>query len=146
MNNLAALISGILFGLGLALSGMTDTSKVIGFLDITGSWDPDLIWVMASAVMVSVGLTPLILRRAKPLLAGNFSVPATSDIDRQLIMGAVIFGCGWGLLGYCPGPAIAALSLGHTGTLVFVLCMMLGTWLSQLAVGKPDLTATTKQS
>lgn len=146
MNNLAALISGILFGLGLALSGMTDTSKVIGFLDITGSWDPDLIWVMASAVMVSVGLTPLILRRAKPLLAGNFSVPATSDIDRQLIMGAVIFGCGWGLLGYCPGPAIAALSLGNTGTIVFVLCMMLGMWLSQLAVGKPDLTATTKQS
>lgn len=146
MKNLAALISGILFGLGLALSGMTDTSKVIGFLDITGRWDPDLIWVMASAVLVSVGLTPLILRRTKPLLAEGFSVPATSGIDRQLIVGAVIFGCGWGLLGYCPGPAIAALPLGDAGTLVFLLCMMLGMWLSQLSVGKPDLTATTQQS
>ena len=85
MKNLAALISGILFGLGLALSGMTDTSKMIGFLDITGRWDPDLIWVMASAVLVSVGFTPLILRRARPLLAAGFSVPATSGIDRQLI-------------------------------------------------------------
>ena len=146
MINLAALISGILFGLGLALSGMTDTNKVIGFLDVTGSWDPDLIWVMASAVLVSAGLTPLILRRARPLLAGSFSVPVTSDIDRQLIVGAVIFGCGWGLLGYCPGPAIAALPLGDTGTVVFLLCMMLGMWLTQLPVGKPDLTATTKQS
>ena len=146
MKNLAALISGILFGLGLALSGMTDTSKVIGFLDITGRWDPDLIWVMASAVLVSVGLTPLILSRARPLLAGSFSVPANSGIDRQLIFGAVIFGCGWGLLGYCPGPAIAALPLGDAGTLVFLLCMMLGMWLSQLSVGKPDLTATTQQS
>ena len=146
MKNLAALISGILFGLGLALSGMTDTSKVIGFLDITGHWDPDLIWVMASAVLVSVGLTPLILRRARPLLAASFSVPASSGIDRQLILGAVIFGCGWGLFGYCPGPAIAALPLGDTGTVVFLLCMMLGMWLSQLSVGKPDLTATTKQS
>ena len=108
--------------------------------------NPDLIWVMASAVLVSVGLTPLILRRARPLLAASFSVPATSGIDRQLIFGAVIFGCGWGLLGYCPGPAIAALPLGDTGTVVFLLCMMLGMWLSQLSVGKPDLTATKKHS
>ena len=107
--------------MGLALSGMTDTSKVIGFLDITGNWDPDLMWVMASAVLVSVGITPLILRRARPLLAKGFSVPATSGIDRQLILGAVIFGCGWGLLGYCPGPAIAALPLGDTGTIICLL-------------------------
>ena len=146
MSKLAALIAGVIFGMGLVLSGMTDTSKVIGFLDVTGNWDPDLIWVMASAVLVSTGLTPLILRQVRPLLATEFSVPTARGIDRQLIAGAVIFGCGWGLLGYCPGPAIAALPHGETSTIFFVASMVLGMSLTQLSTRKPGLRATAEQT
>ncbi|MCH1491981.1 MAG: YeeE/YedE family protein [Luminiphilus sp.] len=132
MRPFVALSMGFLFGVGLALSGMTDTHKVIGFLDVAGSWDSDLLWVMGSALAVSFGLTPLILKRSAPVFAATFSLPARSDIDTRLVFGAVLFGCGWGLFGYCPGPAIVALPVGDTSTLVFVAGMILGMGLTQL--------------
>jgi len=132
MRPFVALAMGFLFGVGLALSGMTDTHKVIGFLDVAGSWDSDLLWVMGSALATSFCLTPLVLKRKTPIFAAAFSLPARSDIDAKLLSGAALFGCGWGLFGYCPGPAIVALPLGDTSTLVFVAGMALGMGLTQL--------------
>ena len=133
-----ALAMGLLFGVGLALSGMTDTHKVIGFLDVAGSWDSDLLWVMGSALAISLGLTPLILKRSGPVFAATFSLPARSDIDTRLLFGALLFGSGWGLFGYCPGPAIVALPVGDTSTLVFVAGMALGMGLTQLTPPATD--------
>lgn len=132
MKHLAALLSGVVFGVGLVLSGMTDTHKVVGFLDIAGNWDQDLLWVMASALAVSFFLTPLILKRGRPMLAGGFSLPRVRGIDHRLVLGALLFGCGWGLYGYCPGPALVALPNGDIGTAVFLLSMVLGMWLIKL--------------
>ncbi len=103
-----ALISGVLFGLGLTLSGMSDPAKVQGFLNITGNWVPDLIFVMGGAVFVTVLLTPLILKRTAPLMADSFSLPLATALDKRLIAGAILFGIGWGLSGYCPGPAVVS--------------------------------------
>ena len=104
-----ALVSGVLFGLGLTLSGMSDPAKVQGFLNITGVWVPDLIFVMGGAVVVTMLLTPLVLKRAAPLMADSFSLPLTAALDKRLIAGAILFGTGWGLSGYCPGPAVVSL-------------------------------------
>jgi uncharacterized membrane protein YedE/YeeE len=126
MKNGLALFSGILFGFGLALSGMTDTAKVIGFLDVFGDWVPDLIFVMGGAVIVTLISFHFVLKRDRPLFHSVFELPATMAIDRKLIFGALLFGVGWGLYGYCPGPAIAALVYFQPVTLVFVLAMSLG--------------------
>lgn len=104
-----ALISGVLFGLGLTLSAMSDPAKVQGFLNITGNWVPDLIFVKGGAVVVTVLLTPLVLKRPMPLMADSFSLPLTAALDKRLIAGAILFGTGWGLSGYCPGPAVVSL-------------------------------------
>mgnify|MGYP004207287483 FL=1 len=134
-----ALISGVLFGLGLTLSGMSDPAKVQGFLNITGNWVPDLIFVMGGAAVVTVLLTPLVLKRAAPLMADSFSLPLTAALDTRLIAGAILFGTGWGLSGYCPGPAVVSLLYGYKSTFVFFVAMLLGMslegrashWLSQ---------------
>ncbi len=122
-----AAIAGILFGLGLVVSGMTDSSKIIGFLDVTGAsggWDPSLALVMAGALVVHVPLVRLAGRR--PLLANAFAVPGHSGIDRRLLIGAVVFGVGWGLAGYCPGPALVAAGSGSGGAIIFVAAMTIG--------------------
>ena len=104
-----AFISGTLFGLGLTLSGMSDPAKVLGFLNITGAWIPDLIFVMGGAVVVTFLVTPLVTTREAPLLASTFSLPGKQLLDRRLVGGAVLFGTGWGLSGYYPGPALVSL-------------------------------------
>lgn len=125
MKNLAALACGLLFGAGLALSGMTDTAKVLGFLDLFGRWIPDLAFVMGGAVCVTLVSFRFVLKR-RPLLAPDFSLPTRSDLDPQLLTGAALFGIGWGVYGYCPGPALSALVYLDAATAVFVLAMLAG--------------------
>ena len=103
-----ALISGVLFGIGLTLSGMSDPAKALGFLNITGAWIPDLIFVMGGAVFVTFLVTPLVTAREAPLLASTFSLPGKQLLNRRLVGGAVLFGIGWRLSGYCPGPALVS--------------------------------------
>jgi uncharacterized membrane protein YedE/YeeE len=134
MRVLSALLSGIVFGAGLAASGMTSTQKVQGFLDFFGEWQADLLFVMASAVLVTIISFRFILSRAKPLFDVKFHLPTATSIDFRLIGGAVIFGLGWGVYGYCPGPAIAALSYFQTDGILFVVAMVAGMTLSGLYV------------
>lgn len=133
---LAALLSGLLFGAGLVVSQMVDPAKVLGFLDIggiaAGAWDPSLAFVMAGALAVTAPGYWLVLRRQAPLAAPSFQVPTRRDIDAKLLAGAAIFGLGWGLAGYCPGPAIAALVFGRAETVVFVVAMLAGMGLFRL--------------
>jgi len=117
---------GIIFALGLAVSEMINPARVIGFLNVAGRWDPTLLLVMAGALAVTVPIFPVILRRSKPLLAPQFSLPTKTRIDPPLILGAVIFGAGWGLAGFCPGPALAALASGSAEVMLFVIAMILG--------------------
>ncbi len=124
--NLVALAAGLLFGLGLGFAQMIDPQRVIGFLDLFGNWDPTLAFVMGGAVLVTLISFRLILRRPHPLLNGKFHLPTRSDIDRPLVLGAVLFGIGWGLGGYCPGPAIAALGLGSANPILFIAAMIAG--------------------
>lgn len=130
MKALAALVCGVIFGVGLALSGMTDTAKVLGFLDIFGQWVPDLAFVMGGAVAVTAVTFALVLRRQSPVFARTFSLPQATAIDGRIISGTALFGVGWGLYGYCPGPGLTALSYGHTGALTFVVSMFAGMWLA----------------
>jgi uncharacterized membrane protein YedE/YeeE len=125
MKGLAALTCGLLFGAGLALSGMTDTAKVLGFLDFFGNWIPDLIFVMGAAVMVTLVAFRFVLR-AQPLLASGFSLPTRRDIDGRLLVGAALFGAGWGIYGYCPGPALSALVYLDVKTVGFIAAMLVG--------------------
>lgn len=126
-----ALISGTLFGFGLALSGMTDPAKVVGFLDVTGAWDPSLAFVMGCALLVSLPAFQLARRRhaARPWFAERFTWPSIKAIDRRLLAGAALFGIGWGITGLCPGPALASLISGVPMIIGFVLAMLSGMWL-----------------
>ena len=125
------LIAGALFGMGLALAGMTNPIKVLDFLDVTGHWDPSLAFVMGGAVMVTVAAFALILKRSKPWLAPRFYLPSAVRVDRRLLAGAAIFGVGWGLTGYCPGPALASVLSSNTEVWLFVPAMLLGGWLER---------------
>lgn len=131
--SLIALAAGLLFGIGLAVSGMFDPAKVLGFLDIaaiaSGGWDPSLAFVMAGGLAVTLPAFQLARRWKQPVAAPQFQTPSAKGIDRRLLLGALLFGIGWGLVGYCPGPALAAIAFGAIGTLVFVLAMMAGMWL-----------------
>ena len=124
MKGLAALLCGTLFGIGLAVSGMTDTAKVLGFLDLFGDWVPDLAFVMGGAVLVTVIAFRFILKRDRALLGDVMSLPTNSALDGKLLAGAAIFGIGWGVYGYCPGPAISALGYLETNTAIFVVTML----------------------
>ena len=126
MKALMALLAGTVFGVGLAMSGMTDTAKVLGFLDITGAWDPDLMFVMGGAVAVTLACFPLVLKKTGPVFGDSFQVPTNRVIDRRLLTGAALFGLGWGIYGYCPGPALSALVYGDIKTVLFVLAMLAG--------------------
>ncbi len=121
----AALFSGLLFGAGLLVSGMTMPSKVLGFLDVAGDWDPSLAFVMVGGIGINLVLGRLLLKRAAPLWAPGFSLPTATAIDGPLVWGAVIFGIGWGLGGYCPGPALVT-AAGGGQALLFVAAMLVG--------------------
>ena len=123
---LVALGSGLLFGLGLTISGMINPAKVLGFLDFAGHWDPSLAFVMAAAIPVAAAGFAVARRCQAPLCATEFLGPTKSKLDSRLAAGAVIFGIGWGLAGYCPGPALASLGLGGWRVLVFVASMLVG--------------------
>lgn len=126
MKAITALLCGLVFGAGLAISGMTDTAKVLGFLDLFGNWIPDLAFVMGGAVCVTLITFRFILRRDAPLLTAGFQLPTSSGLDRRLLAGATIFGIGWGVYGYCPGPALSALVYLETNTALFVIAMLTG--------------------
>lgn len=117
---------GLLFGLGLILAGMTDPSKVLGFLDLAGLWDPSLAFVMGGAILVSLGAFALAKKRSQSFLGGAMHLPTGRGIDRRLIAGSLLFGAGWGLAGFCPGPAIVSLATGNLKAAVFVLAMLAG--------------------
>ena len=136
MFNLASLVAGIVFGFGLALSGMTHPEKVLGFLDVAGRWDPALIFVLGGAVGVTVVAFRFVLRRTSPLLASRFHLPQATNIDWRLVGGAILFGIGWGISGYCPGPAIALLAAPNWELAVFLPAVLLGTLLSRAAIGR----------
>jgi uncharacterized membrane protein YedE/YeeE len=125
MRSLSALLAGSLFAVGLILGGMTQPGKVIGFLDVTGHWDPSLAFVIGGALLVYAVLSRLFLRRPAPLFELKFHLPSRRDIDRRLVLGAALFGIGWGLGGYCPGPGLVSLSAGLLPG-VFVATMVLG--------------------
>lgn len=125
----AAGAAGALFGMGLALSGMTDARRVLGFLDITGDFDPTLMWVLGSALLVSAVGQRWVLRRVQPWFALHFQLPAARGVDARLLLGAALFGVGWGWAGYCPGPAIAGLAVASRESLWFVPSMLAGFWL-----------------
>ncbi|MFB9067578.1 DUF6691 family protein [Pseudofulvimonas gallinarii] len=130
--SLAALLSGALFGLGLAASGMTDARRVLGFLDLFGDFDPTLAFVLGGAVVTTVVLFRLVLRRGRPVLASRFRLSSLRHVDGRLLGGAAIFGIGWGLAGYCPGPALAGLGVGSAEALWFVPAMLAGMFLHRV--------------
>ncbi len=132
MKILTALLSGTLFGLGLAVSQMVDPAKVLGFLDVAGSWDPSLALVMAAALAVAAPAYRLITRNPYPVFDNKFVQPSESTIDSRLIAGAVLFGIGWGLVGLCPGPAIASLAYGMLDTVWFLAAMAAGMFAARL--------------
>jgi len=127
--NASALAAGLLFGLGLAISQMVNPEKVLDFLDVSGNWDPSLALVMAGAVGVAMLAFRFVLKRKQPLFDDDFHLPRLTKVDRRLLVGSAIFGLGWGIGGYCPGPGIAALSAGSVEALVFVAGMALGSFL-----------------
>lgn len=129
--NLIALLSGILFGLGLGLSQMIDRDRVLGFLDLTGTWDPTLLFVLGGAVGTTLMSFRYILKQSHPLLTRKFYLPSRQNIDLPLILGSAIFGIGWGISGYCPGPGITSLVLGIFNPVLFIIAMIFGSWSSQ---------------
>jgi len=117
---------GVLFGWGLIISGMSNPEKVLGFLDLTGNWDPSLMFVMMGAVAVGLGGFYVMSKRSQAFFGGALHIPTRRDISKPLVIGSTIFGVGWGIAGICPGPALVALGAGHIKALVFVVAMLIG--------------------
>ena len=132
MNKFFSLLSGFIFGLGLTLSSMTNPAKVIGFLDITDNWDPSLMFVMIGAIVISAPIFYLLRNKTKPLFELNFEIPTVKNLDKQLILGSSLFGIGWGIVGFCPGPAISSLFLLNPLSILFVISMVLGFYSSKI--------------
>ena len=128
----AALCAGALFGAGLTLAGMVNPLKVLNFLDLAGSWDPSLALVMGGGLVVTLVTFRFVLARPGPILADQFTLPTNPNIDQQLMIGSALFGVGWGLAGYCPGPAVAALSFGSLEPWLFVGAMLTGSFLGKI--------------
>lgn len=124
--HLVTFLTGVTFALGLGVSGMTQPQKVLAFLNLRGDWDPSLLLVLVSAVLTYYFSFKLIRKRGAPVLADQFNLPTSRKIDRDLVLGALLFGLGWGLAGFCPGPALTMLVTGHYSVLVFVLAMTVG--------------------
>lgn len=145
MKMLVALFTGTLFGVGLSVSGMVNPAKILGFLDVAGDWDPTLVFVMGGALLVTGPVIPVILRQPRPLLAVKFDLPTRKTLDTRLLGGAALFGVGWGLSGFCPGPAVAALVPALIGGLpaifVFTGSMVAGMFLHGRLTGRPARNA-----
>lgn len=134
----SALVAGLVFGLGLILSGMANPAKVLGFLDLAGRWDPSLAFVMAGAIAVGVVAFSAARGRTRSLLGEPMRMPTATQLDRRLVGGSLLFGIGWGIAGFCPGPALVALGMGETKAAVFVLAMLAGMGIHALLERKPD--------
>jgi len=142
MTLITALLSGLVFGFGLILSGMANPVKVLGFLDLAGPWDPSLALVMAGAILVGLFAFFFAYRRTLSFLGGNMHLPKTGTIDSRLVGGSLLFGVGWGVAGFCPGPALVAIGMGETKALVFAAAMLAGMVIFELLeqsmpAGKP---------
>jgi uncharacterized membrane protein YedE/YeeE len=138
-NGLAALVVGFVFAIGLGISGMTQPQKVVGFLDLFGNWDPSLIFVMVGGIIVHFLTYKLIRKRKSPLLSTAWHVPTKKEITPALVIGSVLFGIGWGLGGFCPGPAVTSLASFESKPLIFVLSMLVGMFLFRLVDKKLNI-------
>lgn len=141
MSVLVQFAIGLVFGLGLVLAGMSNPAKVLNFLDLaaipSGGWDPSLAFVMAGGIAVTFVGYRLVLRRSQPIFGGTFHLPTATDIDARIIAGPAIFGIGWGLAGFCPGPAFTALTVGGNPALIFVAAMMVGMGAARWLANRP---------
>ena len=127
-----SLLAGLVFGLGLIVSGMANPAKVLGFLDLGGSWDPSLAFVMAGAIAVGALAFTVARKRTLSFLGGDMKLPTSRGIDRRLVIGSIVFGIGWGVAGFCPGPGLVALGMGEVKALVFVVAMLVGMGIFEL--------------
>ena len=141
---IASLLAGLVFGLGLILSGMADPAKVLGFLDLAGPWDPSLAFVMAGAIAVGLAAFALAKNRTVSYLGLDMKLPTTRDIDRRLVGGSLLFGIGWGIAGFCPGPGLVALGMGAIKAVAFVAAMLVGMGLFELLQPRPATAANQK--
>ncbi len=144
---LTSLLAGVLFGIGMVISGMADPAKVIGFLDVAGNWDPSLMFVMGGALMVFMPAYFFVIKsKQKPLNAEEFCLAKNKTIDNRLLGGAAIFGLGWGIAGICPGPVVSSLALGNSGAWIFFAAMMVGLGAMNLLIctlnDKPKVSQT----
>jgi uncharacterized membrane protein YedE/YeeE len=133
MNRMSEFLAGLLFGLGLLLSGMTDPGKVIGFLDLSGLWDPSLAFVMGGAIAVGIFAFSLAKKRTQSFMGGALHLPTSNQIDRRLLIGSALFGIGWGIAGFCPGPGLVSMAAGQPKAAVFVVAMFLGMVIFEVA-------------
>jgi uncharacterized protein len=129
---LSSLLAGLIFGMGLVLSGMANPAKVLGFLDLAGAWDPSLILVMGGAISVAFFAFVLARRRTVSLIGADMKLPTARHIDRRLVVGSILFGVGWGVAGFCPGPALVAMGMGQPKALVFVTAMLVGMFVFEI--------------
>lgn len=134
-------LAGLVFGVGLIVSGMANPAKVLGFLDLGGAWDPSLALVMAGAIAVAAVAFALARKRTMSMLGGAMKLPGSRDIDRRLVIGSALFGMGWGLAGFCPGPGLVALGMGEQKALVFVVAMLAGMGIFELLERRQSTTA-----
>ena len=141
MGKLATLLSGLLFGTGLTISGMINPMKILNFLDVSGPWDATLIFVMGAGLAVTLLGYQIIFKRNAPLFATSFRLPTSQDIDVNLLGGAALFGLGWGLTGFCPGPAIASVVFGKTESIIFVIAMAAGMILTRQIQNRMRISA-----
>ena len=137
LHTLAAALAGLVFGLGLILSGMANPAKVLGFLDLAGTWDPSLALVMGGAIAIGLPAFALARKRRNSWLGAPMQVPGAQAIDRRLVGGSVLFGIGWGVAGFCPGPAVVALGMGQGKAVIFVLAMLAGMAAFELLERRP---------
>jgi len=144
MNRLTEFLIGLLFGVGLLLSGMTDPAKVIAFLDLFGAWDPSLALVMGGAIAVGFLGFAVAQKRTTAVLGGALQLPTRRDIDRRLVIGALVFGTGWGLAGFCPGPALVSAGAGQVQAVVFVVAMLAGMAVHEFGARRPSSAAAQK--
>ena len=134
MRNLVTVFTGLIFGIGLIMSGMTNPAKVQNFLDLFGTWDPSLALVMGGAILITMPGFWLVQKRQTPFFEDSFLIPQKTNLDFYLLTGSAIFGIGWGLGGFCPGPVIVSISNGSTGTILFVITMLVGMVLAKLLI------------
>lgn len=133
IDTLSSFLVGLIFGIGLILAGMTNPAKVIGFLDITGTWDPSLAFVMGGAILVAIVAFRFAKKRTANFLGGAMRMPTSDMIDKRLVIGSLLFGTGWGMAGFCPGPALTSIGTGNPKAVIFVIAMIAGMAIFELA-------------